>query len=209
MQEQWTEGDVTSPSTDRPRVKRWRERAREVEPPLPGSIVFAASDAMNLRGAGVRWVEDSCMVIPEVARSWSEDEQEEHINWKECQMAIDTANFMLDSNSFLGSWEIVLGVDNSTTKFAMTSFFFSNVSRSHSATVAACGTVLHHCNARLTTVHVCLVTSWRLMHHRGYVRLTQEFAPSVSLHSSVVEIMLCDCVVFDSMIPDPLRAVIL
>ena len=153
LQEQWAEGDAMSPSTDRPRVKRWRERFREVEPPLPGSIVFAASDAMNLRGAGVRWVGDSCMVIPEVARSWNVEEQEEHINWKECQMAIDTVNFMLDSNSFPGPWEIVLGVDNSTTKFAMTSFFFPTCPDLTVQLLLLAGR-LHHCDARLTTVHV-------------------------------------------------------
>lgn len=124
----WDELSVLSQAEhDTIRGKLWRiltsssaERPKP-EPAVKSDVqLYAASDAMNVRGAGVLWGHSGAEVV--WTHEWSDEDLEEHINWKECAAAIATIDCAIDKvmkerSSLIH--EIVLGVDNTTARFAL------------------------------------------------------------------------------------------
>ena len=102
---------LTSSSAERPKP----------EPAVKSDVqLYAACDAMNVRGAGVLWGHSGAEVV--WTHEWSDEDLEEHINWKECAAAIATIDCAIDKvmkerSSLIH--EIVLGVDNTTARFAL------------------------------------------------------------------------------------------
>ena len=75
----------------------WRIRVRVAVTNLNTHNVFLASDAMNVRAAGVRWdTAGKCMVT--WCEDWDAEDVLEHINWKETHAMVRTIMIELQGN---------------------------------------------------------------------------------------------------------------
>ena len=121
---------------------------RVVEPDAP--TFFLASDAMDSTGAGMEMAEDHATIL--VQRRWTEDELENHINWKETVAAAETIEKLL-ATSDIHDMVVCIGVDNSCAVFALQHFIFSGCEELSMRLLG----LFHECEARditLDPVHV-------------------------------------------------------
>lgn len=99
----------------------WRTRERTPIPSLKTQHVFLASDAMNTRGAGIRWNDKGeCSVS--WCEYWDEEQRSRHINFKETFAAVRTV--LMELRLIPDNTGIVIGVDNTTALFALRHFSF-------------------------------------------------------------------------------------
>jgi hypothetical protein len=97
----------------------WRKRS----PPLAAlgktKQVLLASDAMNLKGAGILLETGRSRVIWE--KNWNPQESIQHINWKEIAAAISTVETALELNG--DQFDIIIAVDNTMAEYCLNHFY--------------------------------------------------------------------------------------
>jgi len=113
------------------------------------SQIFAASDAMNYVAAGVLLSENGPATVTFEHR-FAEDDVNEHINVKETWAAIFTVEEILCRTE---QTHIVLGVDNTMAKFALSHFYFPECAEL-ALRLLHLAEELHRRGSILTVVHV-------------------------------------------------------